>query len=337
MRSWFRHLSWSHWRTRAPTAARRAERAPVPPAPPPADPSPPPPRPATTVRTTFRHDGVERPYTLHTPAGLGTGAPRPLLVMLHGCQQSPDDFALGTRMSDEAERRGLVVAYPGQGSRENLASCWNWFDAAHQQRGHGEVAWIAALTQHLVAGYPLDPRRLYLAGLSAGGAMALATAAAYPDLYAAVASHSGVPSGIADSLGSGLAAMRHGPRERLAGEATIAPWPRVPTLAIHGDADTVVHPDNSLAIYRRTLDAFAADGLVEATRREPASDGSRAHQRHVAHRADATAPVAELWLIEAAGHAWSGGDVAGSFVDAPGPNASRAILDFLLQHERRDR
>src|SRR4051812_36298929 len=176
-------------------------------------------------------------YKLYVPETLDPAIPAPLLVMLHGCTQSPDDFARGTRMNALARQHGYVVAYPAQSQKNNAGKCWNWFRSGDQQRGRGEPALLAALTLHLVDRYRLDGRRVYVAGLSAGGAMAAVLGNTYPDVYAAIGVHSGLPHLAAHDLPSALAAMRQGGADRSHPDSQPASSARIPAIVFHGDRD----------------------------------------------------------------------------------------------------
>lgn len=291
------------------------------------------PAPPCLSEGTFEWAGVRRRYGLCAPAAVAPG-PQPLLVMLHGCQQTAADFTRATRMNAHAERLGVVVAWPEQSTRANRSRCWNWFEAVDQRRGHGEVAWLARFTEDLVNRLHLDDRRVYVAGLSAGGAMALVAAGAYPDLYAAVGVHSGVPAGVAMNLSGGLAAMRYGAGAMGSLQSLAAPWPGVPTIVFHGDADRVVHPDNAHEIYRRTLAGVSADAIQEVVIELAASATCHACEHTVARLAGTQAPLAELWVIRGGEHAWFGGESGAPFTDPAGPDASALLLDFLLAHAR---
>jgi poly(hydroxyalkanoate) depolymerase family esterase len=227
-------------------------------------------------------------------------------------------------MNELADELGFIVAYPQQARTANVSRCWNWFNAADQQRELGEPALIAGITRTVIERYQADPRRVYVAGLSAGGAMAAIMGHTYPDLYAAVGIHSGLAYAAARDLPSALAAMRgDGPVTAvMAGE----PRHAVPTIVFHGDEDSTVHPRNSHHAIARATSAGAPEAEVE-------SGEARGLEYTRSLQADASGkPVAEHWIVHGAGHAWSGGSIDGSFADPRGPDASREMLRFFLQH-----
>lgn len=263
-----------------------------------------------------------RNYKLYIPPQAGARA-LPLVVMLHGCTQDPDDFALGTRMNEAARKQGCFVLYPAQSQQANPQRCWNWFKHNHQQRGRGEPALLAAMTREVIARHAIDPARVYVAGLSAGGAMAAILGETYPDLYAAVGVHSGLAAGAARDLPSALAAMRSG-----AAAATSRHGP--PTIVFHGDADKTVHPANGEHVI--TGRVAASEGEAEVDRQR--ATGGRGYTRRV-HRSREGGVVAEHWVVHGSGHAWSGGSSQGSFTDPGGPDATGHMLSFFLQHARR--
>jgi poly(hydroxyalkanoate) depolymerase family esterase len=273
-----------------------------------------------------QHAGLQRRFKLFLPPGV-PGRPLPLVVMLHGCTQDPDDFAAGTGMNALAAAQGVAVLYPAQAQDANPGRCWNWFKHNHQVAGRGEAALIASLAQAVVAAHGLDADRVYIAGLSAGGAMAAQVAAAHPGQFAAVGVHSGLPPGAAQDLNTGLAAMR-------SGAVTADPLP-VPVIVFHGDQDGTVHPRNAerlLDAAVRGASASAAGGARTAQAAGVSAAGQR-YTRHV-HAVDGQPAHAELWLLHGAGHAWSGGRPAGSHTDARGPDASAEMLRFFLAHRR---
>ena len=278
----------------------------------------------------FTCDAGSMRYKLFIPAGVGAGAP--LIVMLHGCMQSPDDFARGTRMNLLAQEHGYVVAYPAQSKSNNAGRCWNWFRNRDQQRGQGEPAILAALTRYLVKGHGLDERRVYVAGLSAGGAMAAVLGSTYPDVYAAIGVHSGLPFGVAHDLPSAFAAMKQG-----AGKLTSGVPPgrvgAVRAIVFHGDRDTTVDPCNGAAVVEQCLGSAGAagdaqTGAARTTVEHGVAPGGRRYTRTI-FRDAAGGAVAEQWLVHDAGHAWFGGDASGSYTDSAGPDASGQMLRFF--------
>lgn len=270
------------------------------------------------------HRGAQggRDYRLYIPASQ-PGAPMPLIVMLHGCTQSPEDFAIGTGMNALAEEFGCLVAWPGQPQGANVQKCWNWFRPEDQARDRGEPALLAGIVRDILRDHPADPARVYIAGLSAGGAAAAIMGAAYPDLFAAVGVHSGLPVGGAADVPSAFAAMRSG--------ATGKAQPvSVPAIVFHGLADSTVHPGNGTAVVAQTLQARRDLTLVRVS---GISEGGRTY-RQTRHDDAKGRSVAEHWEINGAGHAWAGGHAQGSYTDPAGPDASREMLRFFLQHSR---
>ena len=262
-------------------------------------------------------------YRLYVPAGAGRGLP--LVVMLHGCTQTPEDFAIGTGMNALADEQGFIVAYPRQPQSANAQKCWNWFRPGDQQRGRGEPAQIAGIVEDIVRDRGADPARVYVAGLSAGGAAAAIMAARYPDIFAAVGIHSGLACGSAKDVPSALSAMRRGGGTRV----TTGEEKFVPVITFHGDRDSTVHPVNSAEIA-----AAAAEGLNRSNdiRTEPGrTPNGRSYVCET--RTDASGQIlVEQWTVHGAGHAWSGGNVGGSYTDPTGPDASRAMLTFFMRH-----
>ena len=265
-----------------------------------------------------------RAYKLYVPSGYD-GRPLPLVVMLHGCTQSPDDFAAGTRMNELAEAQLFLVAYPAQPPSANAQKCWNWFSPGDQQRDQGEPSLIAGITREITRDYPVEPGRVYVAGLSAGGAAAAIMGAAYPDLYAAIGVHSGLACGAARDMPSAFAVMRQG--EAPGAGRSRRPGGFVPAIVFHGDRDTTVNPVNGDQVIAQ---AKAAADLHVTTSRGTAP-GGLGYTRTV--QADGGGrPMLEQWVLHGAGHAWSGGSSAGSYTEPRGPDASREMLRFFLQH-----
>ena len=274
-----------------------------------------------------------RPYKLYTPE-IEPGRLAPLIVMLHGCTQDPDDFAAGTRMNQVAGGMGCYVAYPAQTQRANASKCWNWFKGGDPRRGRGEPAILADLVRELVRDHPIDPARVYVAGLSAGGAMAVILGRTYPELFAAVGVHSGLPYAAANDVPSAFAAMRDASGARVSRRRSEAA--PIPTIVFHGDCDTTVHPCNGAEVAAQGADRDDEGSafVPMETERIDVADGHSC-TREVA-RDDAGRVLAEHWLVHGAGHAWSGGSAAGSYTDPRGPDASKEMLRFFLEHPRAD-
>ena len=281
------------------------------------------------ISGSYRSHAGTRPYKLYIPTGYA-GKPLPMIVMLHGCTQTPDDFAAGTRMNALAEERECFVLYPAQTRAANRSRCWNWFKRADQRRDQGEPAIIAGMTREVMNRYGIDARKVYVAGLSAGGAMAAVMGAAYPDLYAAIGIHSGLAAGSAHDVPSAFAAMRGtpppSPGSAVSGPASGA----VPVIVFHGDRDTTVHPRNGEQVILESVDRNAASNTLSVEHgRVP---GGHAYTRTV-HSDPTGRVILEHWLVHGAGHAWSGGSPRGSYTDPKGPDAARAMIRFFYQNE----
>ena len=269
-----------------------------------------------------------RTYELFLPSGL-KARPRPLLIMLHGCLQSPGELAQGTRLDQLAQKHQVLVAYPEQSAARNPARCWNWFLPVHQEREGGEPASIAAITRAVMQRTAVDSTRVYLAGLSAGAAMAVVLSTRYPDLYSAVAVVAGVPFGAATDVPSALALLKRGDLP-----APALPARPVPALFLHGSADTIVHINNFFAATRQWREAIERGGITLTMRVDTvnAGPGQRAFVRT---RYFAPSLVVQTILIDSLPHLWSGGDPAARFMAAQGPDASALMMDFLLSQRRR--
>lgn len=281
----------------------------------------------------FSNQAGSRNYKLYVPSQY-RGQPLPLIVMLHGCTQSPDDFAAGTRMNLRAEEHNCFVVYPEQAASANISKCWNWFRPGDQIRGQGEPALIAGMTRQVMSDYSVDEERVYAAGLSAGAAAAAVLAAAYPDLYAAIGVHSGLACGVASDVPSAFAAMRRSGsmarrRSGANGSGRRECSRIVPAIVFHGDQDTTVHPNNGDQIIAQLKEALATDARVTVEHGRVA--GGRAYTRTVHHDA-ADHSIFEQWVVHGATHAWSGGSPAGSYTDPQGPDATREMLRFFLDH-----
>jgi poly(hydroxyalkanoate) depolymerase family esterase len=287
---------------------------------------------AQFIDGSYSDQAGSRAYKLYVPSGYH-GQALPLIVMLHGCTQSPDDFAAGTRMNDLAQEHTCFVAYPAQSPSANVSKCWNWFSPRDQQRGQGEPALIAGITRQIMRDYSVDPRRVYVAGLSAGAAAAAIMGMTYPDLYAAIGVHSGLACGAASDLPSAFAAMRRGEAvpTRWSGNAADAkPYRRVvPTIVFHGDQDTTVNPCNGDQVIAQSSVIAGADFRTSVENGQVS--GGHAYSRTLYVDASGRA-ILEQWVVRGAGHAWSGGSPAGSYTDPRGPDASREMLRFFLEH-----
>jgi len=307
--------------------------------------------PKTTSGTFETHEFLQpaggRAYKLYVPARLA--AAPPLLLMLHGCTQCADDFAAGTQMNRLADEHGFLVAYPEQTAQANPSNCWNWFKAQDQVRHAGEPALIAGIAREVAARHGVDTRRIFVAGLSAGAAMAVILGETYPELFAGVGAHSGLPYRSAHDIPSAMAAMKGGrcgiggisgvngvrAMARMAspdadpGKKLAQP---VPTIVFHGDRDHTVQLSNGIEIAQQASNALAAastSAALRASTERGARAGGRSYSRTV--HTDAAGQVrVESWTVHGAGHAWAGGSQSGSYTDASGPDASAEMLRFFL-------
>ena len=279
-----------------------------------------------TVSGRYADAHSSRDYRLYMPPQEGS-VPLPLVMMLHGCTQTADDFAAGTGMSQAARERGFFVLYPEQSVQANSQRCWNWFKHSHQQRERGEPALLAAMLRSVMAEHAIDPARVYVAGLSAGGAMAAILADTHPELFAAVGVHSGLAAGSARDLQGALSAMRQGGAGSAGAGA--ADGRGVPTIVFHGDADATVHPSNGehvIAAAGALAGASSSERVQRRGRRTSTQRVLRAHDGRV---------LAEHWLVHGSAHAWSGGTREGSYTDPAGPDATAEMLRFFFEHGRR--
>ena len=270
----------------------------------------------------FTHAGPygTRAYKLYVPAAPSV-EPRPLVVMLHGCTQDPDDFALGTRMNEVAEALGVLVVYPEQDRRANPSACWRWFERAHQGRGSGEPAIIAGIVGEVAARFAVDGARVFAAGLSAGGAMAAILGDTYPDVFSGVGVHSGLPVGAASDVSSAFRAMRDGGSKPAGRSRVNGPPSRL--IVFHGTSDKTVHPANGEQLAGR-------QGEQRRPSLKHGAINGRRYTRTALPGTLGTSSV-EYWQIENLAHAWSGGDPDGSFADPAGPDASREMMRFFLE------
>ena len=265
---------------------------------------------AQFLTRSFSCKAGSRSYKLYIP-NYKPNHQRPLLIMLHGCKQSPSDFAVGTRMNTLAETHGMLVAYPAQTQSANPSACWNWFNPSHQGPDRGEPAIIAGLTEEIIMSHNIDRKKVFVAGLSAGGAMAVIMGETYPELFSAVGVHSGLPYQSASDVVSAFAAMR-------GDSSTTNAIPKLRTIVFHGDADGTVAPSNGARIVNGA--AFSAADAEQVNGQ---------YTRHVA-RDSRGRPLFEHWLLHGGGHAWSGGNSAGSYTDSNGPNASAEMIRFFF-------
>ena len=253
---------------------------------------------------TYTNQAGSRGYKLYVPSSYNS-KPLPLIIMLHGCTQSPDDFAAGTRMNELAEEYGFLVAYPGQPSSANSSRCWNWFSAGDQLRDRCEPSLIAGITQQIMRDFSVETGSVFVAGLSAGGAAAAIMGSGYPDLYAATGIHSGLACGAAKDVPSAFAAMRQG------GSGLTASRPG------QRPGDQVIAQSKGGAQLRAVVSRGQSAGGLSYTRSVHADESGRI--------------MLEQWVLHGAGHAWSGGSAAGSYTDPKGPDASREMVRFFLE------
>ena len=252
-----------------------------------------------------------RAYRLYTPSP-AAGPVRGVVMMLHGCTQSPEDFATGTAMNRHAEAHGLVVIYPEQPRAANQNLCWNWFRPSDQTDAAGEPAILADMARTVATRVGAPEGRIFVAGLSAGGAMAAILGRTHPQVFAAVGVHSGLAPGSASDMISAFAAMR-------GNGAAPSGGPVLPTIVFHGLADPTVAAANGRAVAGRICDPVGRQ--VGASGKGAAVTAGTSPAGH----------ALELWEVPGGGHAWFGGDAAGSYTDPTGPDASAEMVRFFLQ------
>lgn len=277
-----------------------------------------------------------RSYDVYLPAGLRRRTRVPLLLLLHGCRQTTAEFADATRFTTVADRNGFVLVLPQQEDRHHPMRCWRWYESRHQQRGAGEPAVLAAVVQQVLAEqtrWRVDPRRVYAAGLSAGGAMALTLAATYPDVFAAVGVHSAPAYRSATQAVHARAAMaaRTAVPPPVSGVATAM----APVIVVQGTADQVVLPDNGDRVADQWLAfraAAAEPGRVGRTRADADRTADGRRYTRVRWYCTRGRTVLEYWLVAGLGHAWSGGRPGGSYSDPTGPRAATVMWQFLRRH-----
>lgn len=284
----------------------------------------------------FTNEGGTRAYRLYIPGGKHAQA-LPLVVMLHGCGQDSDGFAAATRMNVPAEREKFFVLYPEQAAQANPSRCWHWYKGEDQVRGRGEPSIIAGMTREILSMHGIDAARVYVAGHSAGAAMAMVMGVNYPDLFAAIGVHSGLPYGVAHDLASAFAAMQQGPGAGLFQRESVIPpvlnMPRaVPAIVFHGDRDTTVHPGNGDQVLAQwaAVHSGGPRPLQLTTNRSRVPMGY-AYTRAAYHDASGQA-LLEQWMVHGAGHGWSGGNPEVWYTEPRGPDASEEMVRFFRQH-----
>ena len=274
----------------------------------------------------FANEVGSRDYKLYVPGSYSRSSKStPLIVMLHGCTQSPDDFARGTRMNEYAEEHGFLVAYPAQTARANGSRCWNWYSPPDQLRDAGEPSLISGITRHVISEFGVDANRVFIAGLSAGGAMALLMGDLYPELYSGVGIHSGLPVYSANSVGTALKVMSSGKSRGTKKN----PKHQMPTLVFHGDRDATVVVENGVEISLEAVQAFSKAIALQESPVDRVNISGK-HYSSTAYKDTGGIPRVEKWILHGAPHAWSGGSEAGSFTYPVGVDASREMIRFFF-------
>lgn len=291
------------------------------------------------VSGAFAGPAGSRQYTLYVPGNYDPVRKHMLVVLLHGCTQDAADIARGTRIAEHADREGFLAVLPEQPASANAKKCWNWYDPAHQSRDAGEPSLIAGITEQVRRDYAVDEARIHLAGISAGAAMASIVAVAYPERYASIAIHSGLPWGAAHDVMTALGAMAKGiPDADALGIAALramgARARAIPVLVVHGGSDAVLVPANGRQATRQwaVTDARAL-GVDSLTPRGDESGVANGYHWTRSSLADARGRVMiEQLTVQELGHAWSGGSRQGTFTDERGPDAMDAVVRFFLAH-----
>lgn len=297
-----------------------------------------------TVKNSFG----SRDYKLWLATGYQKEKPVPLVLMLHGCMQKAEDLAALAGMNDLADENNFLVAYPQQVATANPLGCWNWFDPKHQSRDAGEPALIAAVVQDIRSAYSIDGKRIYVVGISAGGAMAVVMAATYPELFAGLGVMAGVEYKAGTTVEGGLASMKSGgpdPNQQglLAFQAMQqglgAAKKRMPVIAFHGTKDPYLNPlntDQLIAQWAQTND-YLDDGkdndsvsIQSPLETKGAVPNGYSYTRSQYKDGNGRL-LMEKWIVEGLGHAWSGSPIANQFADAKGPKASAETWRFFTE------
>jgi len=275
-----------------------------------------------------------RRYKLYIPSSYDGKTAMPLVVVLHGCTQDPDNTARGTRFNEAAEESKVLVAYPEQPAAANGLKCWNWFDPAHQKRDQGEPALIASITRQIVGDMKVDSHRVYIVGLSAGAAMALTVAYAYPEMFAATGLHSGIPYGVATSTPEAIRRMGVGAADPVDFAAAVTKGMGsnhpIPTIVFQGKSDKTVNAANADNIVSQLITGFDPALLTAHDEKS----GTTPQGYHFNRRIFGKPSLIEEWSVDELGHAWSGGSKDGTYTDERGPDATHEIMRFLLEHRR---
>jgi poly(hydroxyalkanoate) depolymerase family esterase len=291
-----------------------------------------------------KNSSGSRNYRLWIPAGYTGKERRPLVMMLHGCTQTPDVFAAATGMNSIADENNFFVVYPEEPASANALKCWNWFDAAHQSRAQGEPSLLAEIVNHVRADFKVDARRVYVAGFSAGAAMAVIMGATYPDLFAAIGIHSGIAYKAATNLSEARPAMAQGGPDaarlgQLADEAMGHTKHTMRLILFQGAKDNLVAPLNAARIIAQWAQADdliddgkdnnSVDEIADKTT-ESVTAGGYAYKKSVYNDGKGR-PLLEAWMIQELKHAWSGGAAGASYTDPKGPNACEEMWRFFRE------